>query len=556
MKTIFSVFLTLLLSASFVGAQQPPVAIRVDTASARGEWKPVWNFFGYDEPNYTYAANGRKLLGQLSALGPARVYIRTHNLLTSGDGSASLKWGSTNTYTEVNGKPVYNWTILDRIFDAYRDARAKPLVEVGFMPEALSLKPEPYRHDWPRTFSTGWAYPPRDYGKWGELVYQWVRHEVARYGAAEVGTWYWEVWNEPDISYWRGTPEEYYKLYDYAADAIKRALPAARVGGPHSTGPSSPKAAAFLRAFLEHCAHGQNYATGATGAPLDYVGFHAKGSPALVEGRVVMGMRKQARDIDAGFEIVASFPEFREKPVIIGESDPEGCAACSARQYPQNAYRNGTLYAAYVAAMLNHTLELAERRGVRLQGAVTWAFEFEDQPWFDGLRTLATNGVPKPVFNAFRMLGRLKGDRVRVESEGAVATSRLLEAGVRAQPDINAIATRSPREVQVLAWNYHDDEAAQPGAEVRLVVAGLPREAARLRVRHFRIDEQHSNAYAAWKQMGAPQQVSPAQFAQLEAASELQELETREQVLRSAVESVTLSFTLPRHALSLLELAW
>lgn len=555
MKTIFSAFVIVLWAAALLCAQQTPVIIRVDATAVRGEWKPVWNFFGYDEPNYTYAENGRKLLGQLSALSPAPVYIRTHNLLTSGDGSASLKWGSTNAYTEANGRAVYDWTILDRIFDAYREARVKPLVEIGFMPEALSEKPEPYRHDWPRTFSTGWAYPPRDYAQWGELVYQWVRHDVERYGAGEVATWYWEVWNEPDISYWRGTPEEYYKLYDYAADAIKRALPAARVGGPHSTGPSSARAAAFLRAFLEHCARGKNYATGATGAPLDYVGFHAKGSPALLDGRVRMGMRKQARDIDAGFEIVASFPEFRGKPVIIGESDPEGCAACSARLYPQNAYRNGILYAAYTAAMLNHTLELAGRRGVRLQGAVTWAFEFENQPWFDGLRTLATNGIPKPVLNAFRMFGRLKGDRLKVESDGAVDTGRLLEAGVGAQPDINAIATRSGRGLEVLIWNYHDDEAAAPDADVRLVIAGLPREATRVEVRHLRVDQQHSNAYTAWKQMGSPQEVSLAQYARLEAASQLQPLEAPQRV-RSVAGSVGVSFKLPRHALSLLELSW
>ena len=87
------------------------------------------------------------------------------------------------------------------------------------MPEALSTKPVPYQHSWTpggrSSISTGWAYPPRDYKKWAELVYQWVRHAVDRYGRAEVETWYWEVWNEPNIFYWRGTPEEYHRLYDH-----------------------------------------------------------------------------------------------------------------------------------------------------------------------------------------------------------------------------------------------------------------------------------------------------------------------------------------------------
>ena len=116
---------------------------------------------------------------------------------------------------------------------------------------------------------------------------------MQKYGRAEVESWLWEVWNEPNIGYWKGTPEEYHKLYDYSADAVKRALPTARVGGADSTGPGGGNAAAFLRNFLEHVVHGKNYVTGKTGSPLDFVSFHAKGSPQFVEGNVVMGIEKQ-----------------------------------------------------------------------------------------------------------------------------------------------------------------------------------------------------------------------------------------------------------------------
>jgi len=147
------------------GADAPPaLTIRIDAASDLGSFSPVWNYFGCDEPNYTYAANGKKLLRELSQLDSSPVYIRTHNLLTSGDGTAALKWGSTNAYTEdASGKPVYDWTIVDRIFDALHEAHVKPLVEIGFMPEALSTHPEPYRHNWPKgDLFTGWAHPPKD----------------------------------------------------------------------------------------------------------------------------------------------------------------------------------------------------------------------------------------------------------------------------------------------------------------------------------------------------------------------------------------------------------
>jgi xylan 1,4-beta-xylosidase len=198
----------------------------------------------------------------LAALDAAPVYVRVHNLLTSGDGSASLKWGSTNVYREdASGHPIYSWEILDHIFDTFHSTGIKPLVEIGFMPEALSTHPEPYRHSFPHTSGagiyTGWAYPPRDYEKWSELVYQFVRHLRQRYGDAEVATWLWELWNEPDIGYWQGTREEFFKLYDFTVESVLRALPDAKIGGPDTTGPGNSKSDEFLRAFLDHCAHQQ-----------------------------------------------------------------------------------------------------------------------------------------------------------------------------------------------------------------------------------------------------------------------------------------------------------
>ncbi len=536
---------------------QPPVSIRVDLQASRGEWNPAWTFFGYDEPNYTYSPNGRKLLSELAAASPSPIHIRAHNLLTSGDGTSALKWGSTNAYTEdAGGRPVYDWKILDRIFDTYRETGVQPLVEIGFMPEALSTKPQPYRHTFPNgPIWTGWAYPPKDYSRWAELVYQWVRHCRDRYGAREVASWYWEVWNEPDIGYWRGTPEKYFKLYDYAADAVKRALPEARIGGPHSTGPAAPEAAAFLRDFLEHVLRGKNFVTGKTGAPLDYIGFHAKGNPRMLDGHVQMGMRNQARNISRGFEIVASFPELHDKPVIIGESDPEGCAACSARTYPQNAYRNGPLYATYTAAMYRHTLELADRHRVRLAGIVTWAFEFENQPWFDGFRTLATNGVDKAVMNVFRMFGLMGGERVEASGDGTVSLDSVLAAGVQSKPDIDALATRRPSSAAVLIWNYQDDDGDALPSEVALRVTGLPQNANAVLIRHYRIDNGHSNAFGLWKTMGAPQNPTPGQYADLEAAGQLMLLDAP-RWYPSKEGTLTVRFQLPRQAVSLLELTW
>src|SRR5690606_7106626 len=301
---------------------EQPVSINVNLAREKGPMKPIWSWFGYDEPNYTYMKDGKKLLTELSEAMPVPVHVRVHSLLVTGDGKAALKWGSTNAYTEdAQGNPIYNWTIIDSIFDTYIERGMKPMPQIGFMPEALSTNPDPYRHHWKpgddyNDIYTGWAYPPNDYEKFATLVYEWVKHSVERYGKAEVESWYWELWNEPNIGYWKGTTEEYIKLYDYTADAGKRALPTAKIGGPEVTGPRSEGASKFLRAFLDHVANGKNHVTGKTGSPLDFVTFHAKGSPRVVDGIVQMSIRNQLRDIESGFAILQSYPQFKHLPVV------------------------------------------------------------------------------------------------------------------------------------------------------------------------------------------------------------------------------------------------
>jgi xylan 1,4-beta-xylosidase len=544
------IFLLFIAGAS----SQTPVQIHVDANAKQGAFQPIYAYFGYDEPNYTYLPNGRKLIEELAALSPVKVQIRAHHLLITGDGSPAMKWGSTNAYTKgPDGKPVYDWTIVDRIFDTYMQAGARPFVEIGFMPEALSSQAQPYARNWPnQPEGRGWAQPPADYAAWAELIQRWVLHCVERYGKAEVEQWSWELWNEPDIFYWRGTPEEYDKLYDYTADAVKRALPSARVGGPGTTDPANAKAGEYLRQFLDHCANGVNAVTKKKGAPLDFITYHAKGAPRFVEGHVRMGLGRNLQNVQRGLEIVAAFPQFRSLPIVLSEYDPEGCAACSARERPENGYRNGTLYASYTAASLANLIRLGDRYKANLN-MLTWAFEFEGKPYFEGYRTLATNGVDKPILNLFRMAGLLHGERVEARSSGAVDLDAILTAGVRGGPDIDALATRAEREIAVLVWNYHDDDVAVASSPVHLEVAGVP--ATRVRVEHFRIDEHHSNAFTLWKELGSPQQPTPEQYAQLTAAGQLQLLGSPE--WRDAKSGkADLDFTLPREAVSLVRITW
>lgn len=533
--------------------------IKVDLSQKRGPLKPIWAFFGYDEPNYTYMKDGKKLLTELSQLSAVPVYVRTHNLLTTGDGTPHLKWGSTNAYTEdANGNPVYNWQIADSIFDTYIKRGIKPIAEIGFMPKALSIKPEPYEHQWTpsaeyKKIYTGWAYPPASYTKWGELVYRWVQHCIERYGKNEVQSWWWEVWNEPDIGYWQGTREEYFKLYDYAADAVKRALPSARIGGPTSTSPRSQNALSFLTGFLNHCANGVNYATGKKGSPLDYISFHAKGSPKFMNGFVRMNMAVQLQDIQKGFEAIAASP-FKSLPVIIGENDPEGCAACSVDFNPQNAYRNGTMYSSYTAASYAMIYKIAERTGVNVEGAVSWSFEFENQPWFAGFRDLATNGVDKPVLNVFRMFGLMKGERLQVDNEASLPLDVLITKGVHDSiPAIDALATADKKSATILLWNYYDDDVPAKAALVRLQLGSIPSK--KVSIKQYSIDEENSNSYTLWKKLGSPKTVSTTQYAALEKAGKLQVINQQKNV-RTNKGLFYFNMQLPRQAVSLLEIKW
>jgi len=335
---------------------------------------------------------------------------------------------------------------------------------------------------------------------------------------------------------------------------VKRALPSARIGGPATTGPASPQAAAFLRHFLEHCDHGTNFGNGNAGAPLDFITYHAKGRPSVVDGRVRMGIAKQLQDVREGFRIVRSFAKFRDLPIILSESDPEGCAACSARVYPQNSYRNGTLYPAYTAVMLKNIFELADREQANIDGTLTWAFEFEGQPYFDGFRTLATNGIDKPVLNLFRMLGMMQGSRVKTENSRRIPLLSMLAEGVQ-KPDVDSLAVARDREVSVLTWHYCDEDVVGVATKVRLIISGLPKNAKRLLLRQYRIDEDHSNSWTTWKSMGSPQSPSPEQYATLEAASQLHQSDSPIWV-SSKNREMTVDVTLPRQSVSLLQLSW
>jgi xylan 1,4-beta-xylosidase len=541
-----------LLTGSQALARDFIVDVSVDATQVTGNLPAIWRFFGADEPNYATTSEGERLLMELGALRRGQIYFRAHNMMTTGDGKPDFKWGSTNLYREVDGKPVYDFTLADQIIDTYLARGIHPYLELGFMPEAMTSAPNgvPYRRPWKpgvdyKGLTAGWSYPPQDYRKWAELIYRWTAHNVERYGRSEVESWYFEVWNEANLDfYWQGNAEEFYRLHDYAVDAVRRALPQARVGGPDIAGSGG----AVMDGFLHHITAETNYATGRVGTPTDFLSFHAKGRPTIVDGHVRMGISEQLKTVDDAFAKITASPALAHQPIVIGENDPEGCAACPG---PQNEYRNGTLYSSYTAAVYPRLWDLARRRHVNLEGALTWAFTFVGQPWFAGYRQLATNGVDLPVINVFRLMSRLGPERLEAMSSAEVPLDEVLEEGVHGAPEVGVLATRElDGRLKILLWHYRDDDVPGPAAVVRLIVERVASNLTRALV--WRVDRQHGDSYSAWVVMGKPTHPTTQQVAQLVRAARIHGEPL--QMERRHDDSAALELRLPLQGVALIEI--
>jgi xylan 1,4-beta-xylosidase len=543
--------LGLLALTSSARAQAPAPAtvnVSVDGTAAGTPLERVWPFHGYDEINYTTVPEGKALLDIIAVAHTAPVHVRNHFLLNTGDGTPAMKWGSTNVYTEdAAGNPVYSWPLTDGIMDAITSAGALPFVEIGFMPEALSTHPTPYRNSSTTALDGGCFYPPTDYVKWSSLIRAWAMHANGRYPNVEA-SWLWELWNEPDIGYWNGTFADYAKLYDYTESALHDVIPNAALGGPAvaSVGDS------FLTQFLQHCATGTNAVTGNTGTRLDLVTFHAKGGVAVAGDHVEMDLGNQLRLHRSGFDAIAAVPQFKHTPIYITEADPDGCAACPVSTTPADAYRNSTAYGAYEIAMMKHSIELEAQVGVKLGGLLTWAFTFPGTSYFAGYRTLATNGINLPVLSAFKLLGRLAGARLPLTSSGARTLGDILANGVRGQPEIDGMATLDGAAVQVLVWNYHDDIVTAPATPVHLAVKVSASFGSSARVSHLRVDELHGDAYTVWVSQGMPASPSASQVAALLKAMDPSLLVPDSTVAVTADGLVDVDFDLPRFGVSLI----
>lgn len=440
-------------------------------------------------------------------------YIRAHNLFSNGE----PPWGEGCDILQLdaNGRVTYNWKTVDEVFDRILQSGFKPIVEFGFMPDALASIPE-RRQRWGKANIS----PPKDYNLWRDLVFETVKHFRERYGDAEVATWYFEVWNEPDLGwvFWIEDPDPnrkpfgdiraYHKLYDYSLAAAKSAFPEIRVGGPASAGGD-------LELLLEHVTVGEKYYHNSAPIGIDFVSTHTYGKvgsswkSGQKKGILNSVKWKVDRALYHDHEKVRN--KVREIPLLLTEVGPAG---------DNFSFFNTRYVAAWMAKLVDGLLTMSQEEDkVYLpQETVYWSGSQVVRQFESGkgiavsLKCDGENVVLKrPLFNAFEALAYLRGNYIA------------MTAGAQFGDAVRAIATADGDRVALIFYhlNENDRENSASGAvNITFSVENIPFQ--KFRVQWFGIDESHSNSYSLWKSLGSPNKLRREQYELLDRRDDLE----------------------------------
>jgi xylan 1,4-beta-xylosidase len=472
-----------------------PQVITIDAAAQAHPFPHFWEqMFGSGRANLSLRQSYRDDLRNVKQI-TGFEYVRFHAILHDENG----------VYDEdAQGHPVYNFAYVDQIYDGLLQNGVRPFVELSFMPKKLAAR-EALQSFWYRPN----VAPPKDWQKWDDLIYRLASHLVDRYGIDEVSQWYFEVWNEPNLDFWAGEPRQssYWDLYDHTARALKRVNQRLRVGGPATA------QAAWVDAFIQHCAANQ--------VPVDFVSTHVYGNDraqdvfgtdeVIPRERMVCRAVKKVHD-----QIKAS--AHPDLPLIWSEFNA--------------SYKNepDVTDSIYMGPWLADTIRQCD--GL-VDSMSYWTFSdvFEEQgvvknPFYGGFGLIAAGGIPKPSYNAFKLLHQLGKERIALDSDSALAT--------RAQDG----------SLEVAVWNeFPPEESGSPKTfTLRFQHTGF---------RHAyisRVDHDHGDPHPAYEKMGSPLYPTPAQLSQLRKAAELPAPESQ------TLKNGELVLTLPAHGLAVIKL--
>ncbi len=490
-----AIALMLAMLGTAKAANDSPTPIVIDATAAGHPFPHFWEqMFGSGRAILSLRADYRRDLRDVKQVTDVQ-YVRFHAILHD----------EVGVYDEdAKGQAVYNFSYVDQIYDGLRAQGVRPFVEISFMPKKLAARD---------VFQEFWYHPndspPKDYAKWDALMKAFAEHLIARYGLDEVSQWYFEVWNEPNIGFWAGDPkqETYWELYDHTAAALKAVSPRLLVGGPASA------QAAWVDAFLKHCADKH--------VPVDFASTHVYGNDSAKD---VFGTNEQiprdrmvCRAVKKVHEQIQA-SAFPKTPLIWSEFNAS---------YMNEPDVTDALYMGpWMAQTIGDCDGLTDMMSY-------WTFSdvFEEQgvvktPFYGGFGLFAAGGIPKPSFNAFKVLHRL-GDQ-------------------RLASDSNVLVTRRTKDGAIVAavWNL-----AEPGA------AGSP-EIIHLRFAHLggkqhitiaRVDRDHGDVLPAYEKMGSPRYPTAQQLVALRQAAALPPDEAR------SLQGDELTLEIPAHGLVVLE---
>jgi xylan 1,4-beta-xylosidase len=406
---------------------------------------------------------------------------------------------------DASGKPVYNFSYVDQIYDGLLDNHVRPFVELSFMPKKLTSDPNALHAFWYKQNVS----PPKDWDRWGQLLEAFARHLLERYGEEEVAQWYFEVWNEPNLDFWVGNPKEdsYYQLYDQAAHAIKRASPRLRVGGPATA------QAAWADRFLAHCKEKD--------VPVDFVSTHVYGNDKAED---VFGTRERisrnqmvCRAVKKVHDQIGS-SAYPKMPLIWTEYNAD--------------YSNDTHVtdSPYMGPFLANTIRACDGM-TEMMSYWTFSDVFEEQgvvkaPFYGGFGLLAERSIPKAAFNDFALLHQLGNVRLDVASDSALVTRK------------------KDGSVAIAVWNLFLPEETGTAKTVTLHFRGQSQSSAQVTI----VDKDHGSPLEAYDKMGRPDSPTLAQIEQLRKAAAMPAAQT------AAIKNGSLTLRLAPHSLALLEL--
>ena len=491
---LLSVGLLLLLPFS-CWAQMEKGDVQIDIRAPAHPFPHYWEvMFGSGRANLSLRESYRRDLREVEHATGFQ-YVRFHGIFGDENG----------VYDEDSGgKPIYNFSYVDQIYDGLLENHVRPFVELSFMPRKLAAQ-EVFHSFWYRPVIS----PPKDWSKWDDLVAQFLRHLIDRYGIGEVSQWYFEVWNEPNIDFWAGEPKEqtYYRLYDETAKTLKHVDRRLRVGGPATA------QAAWVDRFIRHAVDHD--------VPLDFVSTHvyANDTSQDVFGTQEAIPRTQmvcraARKVHEQVEASSR----RDLPIFFTEYNA--------------SYKNETEItdSVFMGPWLADTIRQCDGLVAML---AYWSFSdvFEEQgvvkqPFYGGYGLMAEDGLPKPSFNAFQLLHRLGNRRIASNSQSSLAT------------------LRDDGSVVLAIWNECLPQETGETRQFEITVKGL---GGNHRALISRLDSTHGSLLPAYESMGKPIYPTQAQIEELRRAAELRSPEV------SIVHDGRFAVILPPQGLALIE---